>query len=172
MLRIVVTGIVVMMLSGCAGYRLNPISQTELQSLWNDQGGRRAEEGYIIYEPAPFLIGTLKEQAANQPYVLASDYTFKIEYLPDHSRPYRFTQYEVLAKSELKVTFANGWQFTGAESKTDSTAALTALVELAKTISPMDMRQNVREAPSLVMFRIVVNGAQTTLQPVTLPTAR
>ncbi|MEK6702330.1 MAG: hypothetical protein AABZ53_08710 [Planctomycetota bacterium] len=146
-------------LSGCAGYSLTPLA-TDAHDP--------SKEGYVFYAPAPFLMGTLKSPpAAAGEKTAPASYDFKIVYLPDRSRPYRFTRYECLAKSDLKITFTDGWLFTGAESSTDSTQALTAIVDLAKLAAGAALPG---AAPAgVLLWRIDVNGAQVSVVRVTVP---
>lgn len=153
------------LLTGCAGYNLKPIAPGS--STHNP-----SREGYVFYAPAPFLMGTLKAPApaaggggGAAAGAAAVQYDFKIVYLPDSARPYRFTRYEFLAKSNLKITFADGWLFTGAESSTDTTQALTALVdllELGKGIATAALNEN-QPLPTILLYRIDINGNDAAL---------
>jgi hypothetical protein len=112
-------------LSGCAGYRLTPITPDQARCDRDSQ-----PEGYVFYAPKPYLLGLGKTGDSG------TVFEFEVVYLPDQSKPYRFTRYELFAKSDLNITFEDGWKFTGAESKTDSTPALTALAGLANAALP------------------------------------
>lgn len=132
-------------LGGCAGYRLTPLERSV------DTGGAAGSvhtpgtEGYVFYAPSPYLLGTLQGTKDGNP-----GYDYKIIFLPDYDRPYRFTRFNTLAQSDLKISFAEGWMFTGAESSVDTTALLglaTALVEklpFAPTAS----------SPAVVLYRL------------------
>jgi hypothetical protein len=128
-----------LLLTGCAGYHLTPLSP-DVAAQMHDTG-KEHKEGYIFYAPQPFLLGNPNQQG---------NYEFKLIYLPDYARPYRFTQYEFFAKSDLKIAFEDGWKFTGADSKVDTTAALSSLVELAKGA----IKTASTTKPSPVLYRV------------------
>jgi len=145
-------------LTGCAGYRVIPITPSEARSVHSG----KSEHGYIFHAPAPYLFGKLKNTASLADGLTLEDaYDFEIVYLPDYERPFRFKQYEFLAKSELKIAFEDGWKFTGAESKTDTTGALDAIVELAKTAAgPLGAAADQDELPKNVLFRIDIRDGK------------
>lgn len=180
MFRKVIAVLMLPALAGCAGYKLTPISTDQVRKAHEDSG----PEGYIFYAPQAYLLGVLRPDKASElfkaqvsgtpqpdmqedPKLAGQDprttalvaateaYDFRIVYLPDTTRPYRFTRYEFFAKSELKLVFEDGWKLTGAESKTDSTAALTALVELAKGgVGILGGEATGKGLPGVVLYRI------------------
>ncbi len=127
---LITTGLITLLLSGCAGYKIRAVDPANIHEP--------GKEGYVFHAPAPFL--EERKITAKVDDVETVTYEYKIVYLPDMERPYRFTQYEFLAKSELKIAFEEGWKWTGAESKTDSTAVPSALVELAKSAADAALR--------------------------------
>ena len=152
--------------TGCAGYKLQPITPQQASDSHKTAG---AKEGYIFYEPAPYLMGGLVAKGTDGK---PDQYKFDLVYLPDYTRPYRFTRYEVLAKSNLKIAFENGWKFTGAESSTDSTAAFAALVDLAKsTVAALDRPAGAEPDP-IVLYRIDLRADSPQLTKVSFPKAR
>lgn len=127
-------------LGGCAGYKLDPISPEEART---NHTRDKTTEGYVFYEPQPFIFGTLKginRETKPSPNgdvtVVNAEYVYEIKYFKDYERPYRFTRQEFLAKNDLKITFQDGWMFTGAESSTDTTGVVTSLVDLANSMIP------------------------------------
>ncbi len=143
--------------TGCAGYKLTPISPGEASSAHCE--GREGKEGYIFHAPQPFLMGTLKPGTtpSEADGSVSAAYDFQIVYLPDYERPYRFTRYEFLAKSDVSTTFQNGWMLTGAESKTDTTAAVSSLVDFVKAVAdivPLSGDGDASTLPGVVLYRI------------------
>lgn len=139
-----------LLLTGCAGYRLEPTTPEDAAAVHRSS---QTKEGYIFYEPHPYVMGTLKGSKADDKGTSA-EYDFQLVYLPDYDRPYRFTRYETLAKNDLKITFANGWMFTGAESSTDSTAALSAIADLIKAgIAAMNVGAGQAPEP-VILYRL------------------
>ncbi len=124
---------------GCAGYKLTAISPQDADDA-HLQG--RNTEGYTFYEPAVYIVVGPVE--TGKP-------TVQVFTLPDYERPYRFTRYEFLAKSELEIAFEEGWRFTGAKSSTDSTAVPAAIVSLLEQI-PFAGRNDSKEPR---VFRLV-----------------
>lgn len=143
---VMLLGVAAVVGAGCAGYKLKPISPAEAKR--SHEEGSKSNEGYIFHAPQPFLLGTLKELDGGK----SPTYDFKLIYLPDYNRPFRFTRYEFLAKSDLDVTFTDGWQFTNAKSTTDTTAAFSTLVDLAKgVVGTLDAT---KPLPPIILFRI------------------
>jgi hypothetical protein len=142
MSRVLIVCVIFALVPGCAGYRLTPMTPEGA----NEAHTRPDREGYIFNAPAPFLIGSRVVKDG------VSTYDFKIVYLPDYKRPYRFTRYEFLAQSSLDITFQEGWRFDGAKSTSDSTATVAALAEVAGSI--LAMREAEAAPADLVIFRI------------------
>lgn len=160
-------------LTGCAGYNLRPITtgETSIES-WGGKGvdGRPAKEGYIFYAPHPFLLLTPQPVPANMQPPKKPHYSASIVYLPDFQRPYRFTRYTLLAKSDLNINFKDGWMFTGAESKTDTTAFTSGLVDLAKSAVGILSQEDRTDDTLPKLFRIDFDTKDSTwkLTPVEL----
>lgn len=94
-------------------------------------------------------------------------YDFQVIYLPDYGRPFRFTSYEFLAKSELNISFKDGWMFTGAESSVDSTVALGHVVELAKAAAGLLLSDSQDTPPdSMILYELTHEGGRPKLRQV------
>ncbi|MEO1009569.1 MAG: hypothetical protein AAFX79_13485 [Planctomycetota bacterium] len=156
-------------LCSCAGYKISPLAPDQLDEWGNDQ-----DDGYIFYEPELFLIARMRSESIQKlednletqdKSLLLDTYELEVIYLPDYSRPYRFSQYEFFAKSELKITFENGWMFTGAESKTDTTAILDLL---AAALQAAPFTDRGADVPTVMMFRIHITSRSIELTPVSI----
>lgn len=148
--------VVVCILVGCADYNLTPISMDEAQHAHNGPG---VKEGYIFYAPKPYLVGTYQGLSEDTEEPI---YKFELRYLPDYSKPFRFTRNVFLSKFDLDIAFEDGWQFTGAKSKSDTTAALAELVKLAEAgakFIPLDEDPSGKKAtPQFIFFEITADS--------------
>jgi|GEM_PF-2455671 len=122
-LRGVVLFVVVGLVGGCAGYKIQE----------NGSGC-----GYDVYAPEPYLLATpsVVPAAGNQPATVI--YTFAIQWLPNYSKRYRISSWAGLGKADFTFKFTDGWQLVSIDDKSDNTKIVDALAGLAKQLLPTD----------------------------------
>ena len=144
--RLVVVGLVVAMLAGCAGYSIT-------------EGGTGS--GYDVYGPAPYLLVTYGEK----------EWTGQIVWLPNLKKRYRVYSWSVFAKADITFKFENGWLLTELSNKGDSTAFGTKLLDIvASRLPPVTAKGGGAPAkagdPISYLYRLVLddkNGYFTSL---------
>src|SRR5436190_13981370 len=83
--------------AACAGYEIIPVAPADLVT-W----GAAAKDGYIIYEPDPYL--RIVQATVDGKLTASAD----IIYLPNRNRPYRVSTYALLATADIKLTYNEG----------------------------------------------------------------
>jgi hypothetical protein len=128
-------------LCGCAGYTVRPISGAKLGEEWREGD---AGKGYVFYQPELYFLvtrGATPGTATNKSESAATDksagaITVTPLYLPNPAKAYRVTTYNFLAKSDFEFTFKDGWQLTSITDKGDNTTVANALAgQLGSVIS-------------------------------------
>jgi len=104
LLCIGVVGVLVV-LSGCAGYRI-------------ELDGKR--KGYDVYQPEPYLQVQYNDKGS----------TGQIIWLPNYKKRYRISTWNLLAKADFSFTIQDGWMLTNISDKSDNTSGLPKLLEM------------------------------------------
>lgn len=100
-------------MAGCAGY-----------SIVRDGDG----DGYDVYAPAPYLLMVTSEGQDGKKVTQAT-----VEWLPDYSKRYRISSWNVFGKADFAFEIAHGWQLTSIEDKSDNTSIPEKLLDLVAT---------------------------------------
>lgn len=108
---------VLMLLSGCAGLDIKPITDTDRKCLHTD---KNKIKGYVVYAPKIFFeVKNLERNCEIK--------TFK---MPDYSKPFSVNIRAGFGKVDTKVGIKDGWMLGDISANTDNTAVLS---ELKKT---------------------------------------
>ena len=119
-------GCIALGLTGCAMYKIQPVSGEKLDHQW-DSG--TAHSGYVFYQPELYFLVTPTPAAPKAGETNAAvTYGVTPLFLPNPARPYRLTTFNFLAKSDFTFNFKDGWQLSSIADKADNTT-------LANTIS-------------------------------------
>lgn len=139
--------LVPLLLTGaCAGYDIIPLRPGDAAiSNW----GVSPEDGYIIYEPHPYL--RIVQTTQDGKLSVAAD----IIYLPNRHRPYRVSTFAILATADIKLTYNDGWQLTNAQSNVDTASVAKAVVEaVGGFASVLQETAPVQSTYSVRLFRL------------------
>lgn len=115
--------------AACAGYDIVPVAPSAVAE-WAKTGG--PGDGYVIYEPEPYLQVVLTPAEGGKLAATAS-----IVYLPNRQRPYRVDTYAFLATADIKLAYRDGWMLTNADSNVDTTGVAKAVLEAVGEIKPL-----------------------------------
>jgi hypothetical protein len=146
---------VVVLLSGCAGYRVQA-------------GG--TGPGYDVYTPEPYLKGepATFENGGSK----VASYKFEVVWLPNYSKRYRVHSWAGLGKADFSFTFTDGWRLTALADKSDNSNILSDVIGLVKDLLPAVgiTKQTAPEAlklePLLYRMDFDAEGRVTCLVPV------
>lgn len=121
--------------SGCAWYKIQPISANSLNN-WGKTNG--LPEGYIFYQPELYLAATIVTDTSGS--TSKQNISVTPLWLPNYQRPYRLTTHNFLAKADFAFDFENGWKLTQIADKGDnSTVANTLAGELTTLLKTTGM---------------------------------
>ena len=142
-------------LASCAGYDIQP---AKIKPDWSSN-----DEGYVIYEPKPYLRVSVTQTKDGPVY--ASD----IAYLPNLARPYRVTTWCFLAKADITFGLTNGWMLTNVASKVDTTDMAKTAVDIAKGMGVMNIEAQAQVHPFVVHFYEIRVNAKGEFEVATTP---
>ena len=120
---------------GCASYRIQPISGTEV-ARWGDSQ-TPLKEGYIFYQPELYFTATIAlETAKDKDGKEQTKESVSVAplYLPNYQKPYRLTTRNVLAKADFGFDWENGWKLTRLSDKSDNSMVAATLAGELKTL--------------------------------------
>lgn len=120
---------------GCASYRIQPISGTEV-ARWADSQ-TPLKEGYIFYQPELYFAATITiETAKDKDGKEQTQESVSVAplYLPNYQKPYRLTTHNVLAKADFGFDWENGWKLTRLSDKSDNSTVASSLAGELKTL--------------------------------------
>ena len=136
----------VLLTSGCAWYKIQPISADSLNG-WGKTNC--LAEGYIFYQPELYFLATIVTEFTDP--ASKQNITVTPIWLPNYQKPYRVTTHNILAKADFTFNFENGWKLTSIADKGDnSTVANTLASQLTtalKTTGALQMNQTQQQPP-------------------------
>lgn len=136
------------LLGGCSGIIIQPLSKSEVKEHQEGRGS-----GYLAYEPTIYFAVGQDDKGAcivGKPFGL-----------PDYSRPYRVDSKSGLGKSGVDVSITDGWVLGGFKDNSDNTSLLTSL----KGLMALNGDAN---ACRVGLYRVAKDGAGQ-IERVTLP---
>ena len=85
--------------SGCAYYKIQPVSASSLQN-WGKTNG--PQEGYVFYQPELYFAAMIATDSTGDKGTTPAKLNVTVTpiYLPNHERPYRVTTHNFLAKAD------------------------------------------------------------------------
>lgn len=110
-----------LLVSGCGGLSIVPISVEDAAKL---HGDNQRLKGYVIYQSKIFVNIGPKE---NAPCGIVS-----VNHLPDYSKPYLISIDKGFGSSDVTIEIKDGWMLSQATSNADNSAVFS---ELWKTFS-------------------------------------
>lgn len=118
MTRALVVPWLAVLLAGCSGMVIKPISPQEATAFHEDPA-KNGRSGYVVYAPTIYFSVGLDDKnvcVMGKPFVL-----------PDYNRPYRLDSKSGLGKAGTEFTITDGWMLGAAKDNSDNTAILNAL---------------------------------------------
>ena len=142
--------------SGCAWYKIQPISADSLNS-WGKTNG--PAEGYIFYQPELYFSATIVTESTGS--TTKQTVTVTPVWLPNCQKPYRVTTHNFLAKADFTFNFENGWKLTQIADKGDNSTVANSLAgQLATTLKAAGFSataNNQSLKPRILLFRPTFN---------------
>lgn len=121
MKRALLTPWLAVLLGGCSGIIVQPLTKAEGEAFHN--GGPTRQSGYVVYEPTVYFTISVDEKGLCVPG--------KTIVGPDYSRPYRIDSKTGLGKAGAEFTITDGWALGSFKDNSDNTAILGALLKAA-----------------------------------------
>jgi hypothetical protein len=126
---------VCMIIAGCAGLEITPLTYEQSSKLHIDQD-TAFKNGYVVYEPMLVVeisdkeICVLKDgdKCKKSRNVCSAG---EIKTLPDYSKPYLLTSKSGLGKAGVDLKIDDGWRLGGIKDESDNTALLGVLATAA-----------------------------------------
>jgi hypothetical protein len=145
-------------LAACAGYDIVPVAPIA-EDKWAAPGS--SDEGYLIYEPEPYLQVVLTPADGGKLTATAS-----VVYLPNRKRAYRVNTYTFLATADIKLTYRDGWMLTNADSSVDTSGIAKAVIEAAGGLKALTAADAPAGTVKLFRFEFGADGRVSKLTEV------
>jgi hypothetical protein len=156
------------LLAGCAGVSITPLSPEEAAAAHRPGASRR--DGYVIYEPQVLFMATRVAAAVSPPkpaaeggdvrpadVVRIDGWEIRRVVMPDYSRPYRVHPYAFLAKTDFDFDYQEGWMLSHQKATLDSTAVISLLTEALKKLPSFMAADTSQGQPQVVFFKLINN---------------
>jgi len=170
MRNLVLSPLVALGLTACAGIDITPISPADEAAA---HSGKKDLKGYVVYQPMVVVEVTRKESCLEKddkgkckspPEISCSAGTPFT--LPDPSKPFLIDVHSGFGKAGVDVTITNGWQLGNIKDNSDNTGVLGTIEKLtgikaAAAISGPKVEANCK-APGLYRVNLMPSGIELT----------